>query len=115
MQNTDCGTILINFHIPPHLKGNVDDLCKFKGMSRTSILNSLCEWWIRNEYRLLEQDGRMREFVLRTQHKMLEGRKPPNPFKRLEKVKEEDMGLPMPILSNSYDNEYDEPNFGWDT
>jgi len=52
--------ILVNFHIPPHLKGNVDDLCKFKGMS---------------------------------------------------KVQEEDMGLPMPILSSGY-NDFDEPS-GW--
>ena len=103
--------ILINFHIPPHLKGNVDDLCKFKGMSRTAILNSLCEWWVRNEYRLLEQAGRMREFILKTQHKMLEGRRRPDPFRPLQKVQEEDMGLPMPILSSGY-NDFDEPS-GW--
>lgn len=97
-------TTLVNFHIPRHLKGNVDDLCKYKGVSRTAVLNSLCEWWIRNEYKMLEQDGRMREFILKTQHKMLEGRRKPNPFKRLEQVQEQDMGLPLPILSNHYDD-----------
>ena len=48
--------ILINFNIPKNLKYRFDRLVKFKGVSRTSILNRLVEDWVRDETKQLEED-----------------------------------------------------------
>jgi metal-responsive CopG/Arc/MetJ family transcriptional regulator len=55
--------ILINFNIPKHLKYHLDRLSKFKGVSRTSILNRLIEEYVRVEDKMLEDDGRIYEMM----------------------------------------------------
>ena len=55
--------IMINFNIPKNLKYHLDRLSKFKGVSRTSILNRLIEEWVRDETKQLEEDGRIYELM----------------------------------------------------
>jgi len=55
--------ILINFKVPKNLKYHLDRLSKFKGVSRTSILNRLIEEWVRDETKQLEDDGRIYELM----------------------------------------------------
>ena len=56
-------TTLINFNIPDHLKTHLDRLVKFKGVSRTSVLNRLIEDWIRTEESLLVKDNKINDLI----------------------------------------------------
>ena len=77
---TNPNSTSINFYCPNHLKNNFDELVKFKRVSRTSIINSLIEKWMRDEFQQMKEDGEMnrliREIKLRN-HKNT----PPQPSK----------------------------------
>ena len=53
----------INFYCPNHLKTNFDELVKFKRVSRTSIINSLIEKWMRDEFQQMKEDGEMNRLI----------------------------------------------------
>lgn len=53
----------INFNIPKHLKYHFDRLVKFKGISRTSVLISLIEGWVRNETQKLNETDKIYEVM----------------------------------------------------
>ena len=77
---TNPNSTSINFYCPNYLKTNFDELVKFKRVSRTSIINSLIEKWMRDEFQQMKEDGEMnsliREIKLRN-HKNT----PPQPSK----------------------------------
>ena len=52
---------LMTFNIPIHLKSIFDELSSFKGVYKTSILNSLIENYCRQERQKLIQD---KEFII---------------------------------------------------
>lgn len=49
----------IHFFCPNHLKVHFDKLTKYKRVSRTSIINSLIENWMRDEFQKMKQDSEM--------------------------------------------------------
>jgi len=77
---TNPNSTSINFYCPNHLKTNFDELVKFKRVSRTSIINSLIERWMRDEFQQMKEDDELnrliREIKLRN-HKNT----PPQPSK----------------------------------
>jgi len=63
---------LINFNIPLHLSNNMDGLLKYKGISRTSVLNRLIEGWCRSETVELQKDKTLNDVVLSIQKQNVE-------------------------------------------
>lgn len=53
--------VLINFNIPKYLKLHLDHLCFVKCVSRTSVLNSLVEKFIREENIHFQRDSQILE------------------------------------------------------
>ena len=60
---TNPNSTSINFYCPNHLKTNFDELVKFKRVSRTSIINSLIEKWMRDEFQQMKEDGEMNRLI----------------------------------------------------
>ena len=52
--NQTSTSVLINFNIPTHLKYRLDQLCYFKGVSRTSVL--VISAWNKYGQKLLNSD-----------------------------------------------------------
>ena len=61
--NTNPHHSSITFYCPIHLKTSFDELVKFKRISRTSIINSLMEQYVRSEFKLMEEDTKMVTFI----------------------------------------------------
>lgn len=59
-------TKLMNFNIPIHLKDDLDELVKFKHITKTSVLNRLIENYIRYEFRMLDKDGKFKHLIQNT-------------------------------------------------
>jgi len=53
----------ITFYCPNHLKTSFDDLVKFKRISRTSIINTLMEQWLRSEHQQLKEDDKLQSLL----------------------------------------------------
>ena len=64
----------ITFYCPNHLKHSFDELTKFKRISRTSIINTLMENWLRTEHQQLKEDDNLQTLLndvkLRTHQKI---------------------------------------------
>ena len=56
-------TKLINFNSPTSLIEDFDELMKFNGTSRTSILNKLIKNYIRFEFKNMDEDGRFKKLL----------------------------------------------------
>ena len=61
--NTNPHHSSITFYCPIHLKNSFDELVKFKRISRTSIINTLMEQYVRSEFKLMEEDTKMVSFI----------------------------------------------------
>jgi hypothetical protein len=55
---------LINFNIPHHLINSIDELVKFKRVSRTSLLIGLLERWMRSEINQMEKDNQFNHLIM---------------------------------------------------
>ena len=53
----------ITFYCPNHLKHSFDELTKFKRISRTSIINTLMENWLRTEHQQLKEDDNLQTLL----------------------------------------------------
>jgi hypothetical protein len=99
--------IMINFNIPKNLKYHLDRLSKFKGVSRTSILNRLIEEWVRSETKQLEDDGRIYELMSKLEgtieRSILRTVTPNSPQNGSWEKSYEDESLPLPIFSSNED------------
>ena len=113
---------LINFNIPTYLKDNLDDLTRFKNVSRTSILNRLIENYCRVEYKYIEKDGRFRDMLSKAKHKNSRMTKPKvlqeyltaKPLhKSVVELDEEYSPPDVPILSNTLTDDYDWEKDRW--
>jgi len=54
---------LINFNIPDRNKTILDQIARLKRSSRTAILNRLIETFVREESKLLAQDGQIADML----------------------------------------------------
>ena len=72
----------ITFYCPNHLKHSFDELTKFKRISRTSIINTLMENWLRNELHQLKEDDKLQTLLndvkVRTYQRVLKTQIAPN-------------------------------------
>ena len=53
----------ITFYTTNNLKTSFDELVKFKRMSRTSVINTLMENFVRTEIKLMKEDNNMVSFI----------------------------------------------------
>ena len=104
----------ITFYCPNHLKNSFDDLVKFKRISRTSIINTLMENWLRSEHQQLKEDNKLQsllnEVKLRS-HK----NKPlkPTPQKQMVDEYDEPPMIPMSNDEHFKDDWSDVSGIGW--
>lgn len=61
---TNPNSTSITFYCPNYLKNSFDELIRFKRISRTSIINSLMEGWLRTEYKKLKEDDEMNKLIM---------------------------------------------------
>ena len=54
---------LINFNVPNYLIKNFDNLVRFKRVSRTSILISMMESYLRSEYQKMKDDDDLNHLI----------------------------------------------------
>jgi len=113
---------LINFNIPNYLKENLDDLTRFKNVSRTSILNRLIENYCRVEFKYIEEDGRFRDMLAKAKHKNKRMNRPTffkeyldnKPIhKSITELDEEYSPPDIPTLSNKLTDDYDWEKDRW--
>ena len=56
-------SILINFNVPSHLKYKFDRIVKFKGISRSSVLNRFLDEYVHHESQKIHDDGKLYEMM----------------------------------------------------
>ena len=106
----------ITFYCPNHLKHSFDELTKFKRISRTSIINTLMENWLRNEHQQLKEDDnlqtllndvkiRTHQRVVKTKIKPTKGETKSNWFSN--KFKEDDLD-DEPLIPLSTDTNHND-------
>tara|TARA_B100000123_G_scaffold141305_1_gene104415 strand:+ start:186 stop:512 length:327 start_codon:yes stop_codon:yes gene_type:complete len=54
---------MISLNVPNYLKNNLDNICKFKRFSRTSLLVRLMESYLRYEHNQLKKDNELNNLV----------------------------------------------------
>ena len=54
---------LLNFNIPRRLKTSLDAVVDYKRCSRTSIINSLLDEYVRNEINHIKEDGHLTSLI----------------------------------------------------
>lgn len=54
---------LVNFNVPTHVINSFDQLVRYKGVSRTSLLLRLIDDFMRSEQRLLKEDNNLTKFI----------------------------------------------------
>ena len=88
---------LVNFNVPNYLIRNFDNLVKFKGMNRTTMLIHLMESYIRSEKRLMEDEGTINRMIVECEERNSKRFK--NELKKIRDQFEDD--LPSPIIRPS--------------
>jgi hypothetical protein len=88
---------LINFNIPYHLINSVDEVVKFKRVSRTSLLIGLLERWLRNEIDQMEKDNKFNHLLMDMK---LRNRKSTPLVTSKNNDDDDDDLLPQPIFSS---------------
>ena len=61
--NTQSQHSSITFYSPNQLKSSLDELVKFKRISRTSIINNLIEHYVRSEFQMMKEDKKILSFI----------------------------------------------------
>ena len=95
--------ILINFNIPNYLKENFDNLVKFKGQSRTSVMIDLIQSFCRQEFNKINEDKILNSLIIditNRNRKHIEERE--KSIERMIQKKNEDNELPMIPISSDY-------------
>ena len=54
---------LLNFNIPRRLKNSLDVVVDYKRISRTSIINSLLDEYVRKEISHIKEDGQLTSLI----------------------------------------------------
>lgn len=93
---------LVNFNVPNHFINSFDEMCKFKRISRTHILNRLMEVWLRNEVKQLEEDNKFNHLI---RDMKLRNRDTSPLQKQKESRWEDDEDILPPPIINQYDND----------
>ena len=96
---------LINFNVPHYLIKSFDNLVRFKRVSRTSMLLSLMETYIREENQRLKDDRSLNSLINDIEEKNHQSLS--NQLKKsINTVKEESE---PPMIPHSSDDDWDEP------
>ena len=111
----------ITFYCPNHLKHSFDELTKFKRISRTSIINTLMENWLRNEHHQLKEDDKLQillnDVKVRTHQRVLKTQIAPTKLenssnwfsKNFKNNDLEDEPL-IPMSSDYHDDDWNDPS-----
>lgn len=95
--------ILINFNIPDYLKENFDNLVKFKGQSRTSVMIDLIQSFCRQEFNKINDDKILNSLIIditNRNRKHIEEKE--KSIERMIQKKNEDNEPPMIPISSDY-------------
>ena len=71
---------LLNFNIPRRLKTSLDAVVDYKRCSRTSIINSLLDEYVRKELSHIKEDGHLTTLIDTAIQKMNKPQSPPPPM-----------------------------------
>jgi hypothetical protein len=71
---------LLNFNIPRRLKTSLDAVVDYKRISRTSIINSLLDEYVRNEISNIKEDGHLTSLIASAIKKVNNPQSPPPPM-----------------------------------
>jgi hypothetical protein len=64
-------TKLVNFHIPLRLSNDLDSINQYRRVSRTSVLNTFLENYVRSETKKIKEDGVLNELLQSVRSKNL--------------------------------------------
>jgi metal-responsive CopG/Arc/MetJ family transcriptional regulator len=68
MLKTNTSYKLVNFNVPNYLLRSFDTLVRFKNISRTSMLITLMESYLRKEKDKIEEDNQINDFIVNVEN-----------------------------------------------